>query len=564
MTVLNDAPGRTRVPESAMVPLSVALFAAMFAQFYWPTLRSGFRFLSGDSGDGALIAFVHEHVFQAMLGHASLFNPAFYYPTPGVLGYTDPFLLNQIFYAPLRLLGVSSLLAGQLTFMLLALMGGVAFTILLSRYLQVRLWLAVSAAAIFVFQHSLYMKMVHPQHYAIYFLPVIGCLVLGAIEARGALLRSAALAFVAGLLYGLCFATGYYMAWLSGLFLLVALPVFLLLDRSALIEFVRADARRGVVVLVAAAAGFGLAASLVIAIYLPALAALRGLSTNTFLASAATFRDILNVSSTHLLWGAALTHIIPLDRLQATELSLAVTPLLVLVTLVGTALVLRISPRSRSRYETMAVALAVAILVGYAALYLLTISFQGKWSLFLLLQKFLPGAIGIRTGFRSQVVSGMFIAVGFAIVAESYLRRREGAVSSAARAARVLVVAGLAGVLALEQVDTSVLARLDRVEETRQLMMTPPPLPECRAFAIYNDGSKQLQAIQVDAMRISQRFGLPTVSGYSGGTPPDWNLGNVWEPTYLARVRDWSDRHGISGTVCWYDATTKTWRVVPR
>ena len=76
----------------------------MFAQFFGSTIWSGFRLSSGDEGDATLIAFLHEHVYQSLLGHASLRNPQFFYPTPGVLGYTDAFLLNQIFYAPLRFL----------------------------------------------------------------------------------------------------------------------------------------------------------------------------------------------------------------------------------------------------------------------------------------------------------------------------------------------------------------------------------------------------------------------------------------------------------------------------
>src|SRR6185295_9372169 len=91
--------------------ISVSIFVALFIEFYWTTLRTKFRLMAGDEGDAIVIATLHEHVYQSLLGRASLLNPPFYFPTKGVLGFTDAFLLNQIFYAPLRALGVEQLLA---------------------------------------------------------------------------------------------------------------------------------------------------------------------------------------------------------------------------------------------------------------------------------------------------------------------------------------------------------------------------------------------------------------------------------------------------------------------
>src|SRR6185295_5143181 len=94
--------------------ISVSIFMALFVEFYWTTLRTKFRIMPGDEGDAVVIATLHEHVYQSLLGRASLLNPPFYFPTQGVLGFTDAFLLNQIFYAPLRALGVEQLLAIEL------------------------------------------------------------------------------------------------------------------------------------------------------------------------------------------------------------------------------------------------------------------------------------------------------------------------------------------------------------------------------------------------------------------------------------------------------------------
>ncbi len=63
-------------------------------------------------------------------------------------------------------------------------------------------------------------------------------------------------------------------------------------------------------------------------------------------------------------------------------------------------------------------------------------------------------------------------------------------------------------------------------------------------------------------MRIGQKFNLPTVNGYSGGVPTGWNLGNVWDPAYLERIKHWSRDKGLVGTLCYYVEPTKTWSFI--
>jgi hypothetical protein len=543
--------------------ISVSIFIALFIEFYWTTLRTKFRVMAGDEADAIVIATLHEHVYQSLLGRASLLNPPFYFPTQGVLGFTDAFLLNQIFYAPLRAMGVEQLLAIQLMWMTLSVIGGAAFALLLHRFFLVRIWLAILSAAIFAFGHALYMKIIHSQHLAIHFLPIVGLLALSALLRERPPTKTAMFAFAAGLLFGMVFTTGFYMPWFFTFFLLLAFPIFAFCYWTKIVEYWRPHRRRLIVASVAAVVGFGIGAALLLSIYGPAIATLRGLSTNQYLVTAATFRDIINVSDGNLLWGALLraTHLIPLERLQMTEVHLAVTPLLVLTTITGTVLLLR--DRQRTDYGRMAAALCVAILFGYVMLYVLTISFRGTTSLFLLVvQKIVPGAIAIRVGFRSQVVSAMFITLAFAVMAEAYLRRaeRRDPAHISAGGVRTLAIFLVGGVLALEQVDLRSLSFADREREVAIVASAPSPPASCRAFAIYNDGSRKLQAIHIDAMRLAQRFGIPTLNGYSGGNPPGWDFGNVWEPNYIYKLKMWARAKGLAGPLCLYDASVKTWR----
>jgi len=553
----------TNPSDNRLLAVALFVFAAAFVQFFGTAIWSGLRLLAGDAGDDALIAYLHEHVFLALSGRASLLNPQFYYPTPGVLGYTDAFLLNQIFYAPLRLIGVEQLLAMQLTFMLLSLVGGAFFAALLRRFFGVRAWLAIIAAALFAFAHNLYMKSIHPQHFAIYYLPIASSLIFWSVFAARSVFAAAALAFAGGLLLGLIFLTGLYMAWFFLFFLMFALPVFIAIRWKLVVAFVRTNLKSVLAALAGATTGLGLGIIGIVLVYLPVMSALRWMTRRNFLMSPATFRDIINVSDSNLLWGWLLRRsgFIPQHRLQYTEFHLAVTPLLVAATAIGTYLSLRAV--RRSEYERFASAVGVAVFVGFLAMYVLTISIRGAWSPFFLVQEIIPGAIGIRVGFRSQVISGMFVAVAFAVVAEAFLRRKSAShpLPKTGRAfgafePAVLVVAIL---LTLEQVNLASVSRFDRLTEQALLASVPAPPPGCRAFAYYNDGSRALPALLVDAMRISQKFGVPTVNGYSGGVPPGWILNGVWEPDYWDRVKQWARDKSLAGPLCRYVEPTKSW-----
>ena len=143
----------------------------------------------------------------------------------------------------------------QLTFMLLSLVGGAFFAALLVRFFGVRLWLAIIAAALFAFAHNLYLKSIHPQHFAIYYLPVASYLMFGSLFASRSIFASVTLAFAGGLLLGLTFLTGFYMTWFFVFFLMFALPVFVGLQWRSVVAFVHTNLKSVLVAFAAAATG---------------------------------------------------------------------------------------------------------------------------------------------------------------------------------------------------------------------------------------------------------------------------------------------------------------------
>src|SRR5436190_13163744 len=135
--------------------LGMAAWAIGAAIFFREPLLASFHVIFGDTVDGSLIIYTHEHLFRAITGHAQFLSPPFFYPQPNVLGFTDAVLLDLLPYAIFRGLGVDMFLSAQLMFLLMSLLSFVAVLIICTRYLAVRTPIALCAAALITFPTNL-------------------------------------------------------------------------------------------------------------------------------------------------------------------------------------------------------------------------------------------------------------------------------------------------------------------------------------------------------------------------------------------------------------------------
>lgn len=231
----------------------------------------------------AFVAFLEEHVYRSLF-EAALLSPPFFYNQAKTLGYSDAFLLNQIFYSPLRLLGVDSLLAISLTIVALSVFA-YAFIYLTLRRLEVPVLIACLASLIFTFPNNLFLKSGHQQHFAVYYLPPIMYCTLAAITSVHAnRWRAYILGAIAGGLYGLLFSTGYYVAWFFGLALLIFIPTIFLVAWPSVRFWSSENFREATLLLLVSCASFAGA----ITVFLPSIPPslpleLHASSTNTFL-----------------------------------------------------------------------------------------------------------------------------------------------------------------------------------------------------------------------------------------------------------------------------------------
>ena len=200
--------------------------------FFRDSFGSGFDRIGGDDADARLVVVLHEHWINVFRGDVSWTSPDFFFPAKGTLGYTDTLLLDEIFYAPLRVFGVDPFLSFEWTVILLSLVGFVSFFVLCRRELSLGVGTSLALSSAFAFANNLNIVAVHPQLYSIFWLPLLLLLGLRALRAQRRahrLLWGAA----TGLLLGLILFSTYYIAWLIVLTLLVFLLVFTPLNAAA-------------------------------------------------------------------------------------------------------------------------------------------------------------------------------------------------------------------------------------------------------------------------------------------------------------------------------------------
>jgi len=545
--------GVSRAPTFAIM---VGGFALGFVIFFRAQILSGFDLLFGDRGDTRFVVFIHEHIFQAMIGRSNLLSPPFFYDVTNTLSYSDAFLLNQIIYAPLRGLGADPYLALLLTLMTLSVAGYGFLYALLRRFGHASVVTAVFSSFLFTFANNLYVNANHLQHFAIYYVPVVAYLAIYAItEIHKHKNHSLMAGGIAGLLYGLLFPTGFYVAWFFGLGLLIFAPIFIFVSWNAVrVWFAAGPIRTGMLGL---AFVDGLVVGLIpfMLIYIPVFKVAGSRDFGEYLLYAPTFTDILNVGA-NFVWADFLEKIGLASHgrtLGGGEQSIALTPGLQIFVILSLLIGLRARYWNSDNRNQLARAVTIAGAAVYVTLFLVTIKIHEQ-SVFLILFKLVPGAGAIRAGYRAMVVANFFavISVALAIGRLSQMSSRYSGADLKVKSTRAAVVALMAlGVV--EQINLTRGSMVSRAFERAHFGNVGAAPTDCRSFYIANEPGQPPSIVQIDAMLVAQRVGIPTINGYSGNFPPGWDFFDPSDVNYERNARAWAVHRGINAGLCRFD-----------
>ena len=196
---------------------------------FYPTLFSGFSRMQSDPGDSRLNQYFLEHSFQLIFNRsyiASPWSPAFFYPFPNVLAFSDNLWGAAPIYWLLRAFG-STDTAFQLWTMLVSALNFFSFAFVLHRQ-HIRRELVGLGAFLFAFGMPRIGQISHTQLFPQFFTPL--ALLLLWEFSRQPTRRRLALSL---LLIYLQVLSGIYLGWFLLLSLLVAIPLLWLLERPS-------------------------------------------------------------------------------------------------------------------------------------------------------------------------------------------------------------------------------------------------------------------------------------------------------------------------------------------
>ena len=531
--------------------------ALVFFSAQW---TSGFDRIMGNTGDARLAVYLNQEWYLVFKGSQPWLDPPFFYPTKGVLGYTDTFFLWQVVYAPLKALGADPFLATQLTIVALSLLCFVCLFILLRMTFRPSVLVATIGAVVGTFGNPLAQHVGSIQLFGIYLAPGIALVAIVSWRWRA---RRAKASMLLGGLFGLLCAlflfSTYYVAWFSFLSAgLVALFAFVIAPRSAL-PGIAAAWRSAWRSIVCAIAGFALGLVPFLLTYLPVVEQLGVRSYSGSVIYGPKVADFFNVGAGNVLWGHWIRYVFSFPSVTSGGPNFAVTPLLLATVVAGGAAgAWAVITHRATMTPTLRATLALCCTAVVLVVLPINTSSGSAWALIW----YLPGADAIRAIDRLEVAANMVMVLALVGLSSEALRRwrRLRGLSPL----RIVCVALLC-VIALEQVNTMPGSMMRRIPQDAELASVPRVPQGCASFFVIDSRQNHLRfyEFQTLAMMISQRVGIPTVNGYSGDVPPNWQLLLPNEAGYKVFVQQWVVRHGLSG-VCELDLGTMSWSARPK
>jgi hypothetical protein len=373
----------------------------------------------------------------------------------------------------------------------------------------------------------------HGQLVAVHILPWIFLAAVNSLMTKNSREKKT-LAFIAGFTFALIFFTSFYIAWFFTFTLLASLSiVFVFYFARALKTFVKYKLQLAYFL-----GGFSLGLAPFIYVYLPLIRANveRNFSEVGFYLL--TPNDLLNIGSGNWIWGKILNVSSRSDFIhQNKEFMMSPTPFLIFCALTSTLILFR-----RNRFPFL---FLVSILISYALVF--EIGDLTPWKI---VYDYIPGSPAIRAIGRLGIVTNFWIII--AITLSLFLIRMEFQWRHLQRVSILLLSIAL-----LEQVNSGLMLQLDRNDERAWPLASAKDL-NCDVFFIMADSSRAGYVANIDAMILALDSGIPTVNGYSGLTPKDWNLKDTNSPNYYPEVSKWIKINALEN-VCAVTDGGKKW-----
>ena len=250
--------------------------------------------------------------------------------------------------------------------------------------------------------------------------------------------------------------------------------------------------------------------------------------------------NVFNYGESNFVWGSLVKQLAPFFGNGAGDnnYAIAVTPFLTLVC-ISFLIIFRKNVQS----------LALFFLGSF--LILLTVQFRGI-SLWAILS-YVPGFDVIRSIGRVQLVSHFLICIALAMLL-AHINK--------IRTLGHILVLGLVSLIFIENVSLGLITGVD-LRKQKILVTLGEQIPKgCESFfVIAGDFERPNFAYQVDSMIVAMGARIPTLNGYSGNQPTNWQVNNIQFPDYADRIKKWTKQKNLTETICQIDLDNKKWSV---
>jgi hypothetical protein len=506
---------------------------------FYPTLLSNFEMMPGDAGDTRLVSYILECSYRWLMGWltfhpVNLWDPPFYFPSKNVGAYSEILLGSAPVYWLLRCLRLSPETSLQLWMMVVLTLNFASMTFFLRNCLGFEGFASALGGFLFAFGGPRLVQMGHQQLLPQFFTPLALYGLFRAFEPRRMTPKQGTYLFFVCL--AAQFWAGYYLGWFLffGVFLLGLGALCLPVHRKSLFQHL-ADNQRAIT-------GAGcLALLLITPMAYHYLRAIREVGPREFWDTAQMIPRLqswfyLGGGSWLYAWQQQFGFFRPAS--MENEQYLGIGWITVSLAIVG----FWRFQRSRGGWAPLTGLCAIAAI-------LLITRYPGGLMPWKYLTGVIPGASVVRAVSRIVLLMLIPFSIGLAYFAQTI-----------SRSAALLVAA----ICFFEQGQG--LSVYDKFEQRRDVNALAAKVnKECGAF--YYSPSYELNRsqapeqykFQIDAMLASLLTGVPTINGYAGSSPAEWD--DLWDNRIFdeagrLRIRraleHWTTQHHLDpAKVCW-------------
>lgn len=501
--------------------------------------------LPGNNGDARWTIAVVEHWHAVFAGHEPIRDLSFFFPAQRTLGMSDAYFLPGVVHSALRATGLGVIRSWTIAMLgtyLLGAVGVAALSSVLFRRNVTRVTFVLTACL----SYPLVMEEGHVQLFAMLWWSWIVLALIQIIRGDGGQISLWVLAVGVPMLA----LTAWYPLALGMLVLgVVGVTAFAMFGRlvgrfpRAAALHILALARRpaGLIAFVFSLSLWFFAAW----VYLPARSLVGRRSWLDVVPQSPRWSDLFNgYGMGGGIWSPLYRRMYPDTSLFNAEQSLGVTPLLfgffVLCLFIGLRQLLSRRDTSGPRSSWAAV-LVIGIAIGLVwALFLVD---ERSFGLFRLAFEYVPAMDSVRAPFRVQIlIYPLILFIVFTSAEQIFL-----SATKHTRALTNIMISLLGFVILLEMsrpADPGWTAELVTTQRWNQI---PEIVANCDAFVF--TPTEPAPYGDIDAVMLSMLSGVPTVNGYSGGSPVG-HSSTISDGQTTDATRAWLQAGGFQGSLC--------------